>query len=321
MIVIVFTGGTISMRQDPWRGGAVPTMRGAQLMATAPEIAHVAAVEVDEWATMAASHFTVDQIWAIRSRVAAHIARPEVTGVVVTQGTDTIEETAYLVARSIATPKPIVFTGAMRTADDAGWDGPVNLLDAVRVAASPRSRDQGTLIVMGSRIFSAYDALKVETRLPDAFDTPGLGPLGEVDGSAVIYRRSAVPLATLAAPSLASPVDIVYAYVGCDGRLIDAARTEGVGLVVAALGRGNTNPPVFEAIGRWIAADKPVVIASRVQRGRSAPVYAFRGGGRTLLDAGAIFAGGRRPQHARLDLMLALGAGLHGPQLAAIFEE
>jgi len=321
MIVIVFTGGTISMRHDPSSGGAVPTLRGAQLLATAPGVERIAPLEVDEWATMAASHLTVEQLWSLRSRIASHVERPEVSGVIVAQGTDTIEESAYLVARSVATRKPIVFTGAMRTADDLGWDGPVNLLDSVRVAASPRSHGKGVLVVFGSRIFAARDAMKVDTRQLDAFDSPALGAIGEVDGDAVVFRRGLPDLPILTPPRLAAPVDIVYAYVGCDGRLVDAARADGVGLVVAALGRGNTNPPLYHAIRRWLAAGKPVVVSSRAHHGRVGPTYAFLGAGRMLLEAGAIFAGARRPPHARIDLMLALGAGLRGPELAAVFEE
>ncbi len=321
MIAIIFTGGTISMRIDPSTGGAVPAIGGAELLANAPGIEQISPIEVDEWATMAASHFTVEHLWSIRARIRSHLARSEVAGVVVAQGTDTLEESAYLMARSIASTKPVVFTGAMRTSQDLGWDGPVNLLDSVRVAASPRSRGQGVLVVFGSRIFSARDVTKVDTRLPDAFDSPGLGAIGEVDGETVIFRRC-VPLgSTLDPPRLAAPVDIVYSYVGCDGRLVDAARAESVGLVIGALGRGNTNPLFFEAVLRWLSSGKPVVVASRAQRGRVGATYGFRGGGKTLLDAGAIFAGGRRPQHARIDLMLGLGASLSGQALSAIFDE
>ena len=321
MIVLIFTGGTISMRRQRGSDGVVPTMGGAELVASTPGLADTAPIEIDEWATMAASHFTVGRIWDLRNRVAHHLARPEVDGVVVAQGTDTLEEVAYLVARSISSDKPVVFTGAMRTADDLSWDGPINLVDAVRVAASASAFGQGTLIVLGSRILTALDAVKVEARLPDAFDSPGVGAVGEVDGSQVLFRRNVRRRPVLAPPGLASPVDIVYAYVGCDGRLVDAARAEAVGLVIGALGRGNSNEPFFAAIERWLDTGKPVVVSSRVSRGRLGAVYGFRGGGRDLARAGAIFAGWRRPSHARIDLMLALGAGLSGEALAAVFED
>ena len=149
----------------------------------------------------------------------------------------------------------------------------------------------------------------------------GRSRFGEVDGESVIFRRHGMLRPILEPPRPATPVDIVYAYAGCDGRLVDAARNEAIGLVVAALGRGNTNPPFFAAIGRWLHAGKPVVVSSRVHHGRAGAVYAFEGGGRMLREAGAIFAGARRPSHARIDLMLALGVGLHGSALAAVFEE
>ena len=138
------------------------------------------------------------------------------------------------------------------------------------------------LVVFGSRIYSARDATKVDTRLPDAFDSPGFGPMGEVDGETVIFRRCVPPSPILDPPQLAAPVDIVHAYVGCDGRLVDAARAASVGLVIAALGRGNTNPPFFEAVLRWLSAGKPVVVSSRAQHGRVGATYGFRGGGRDV---------------------------------------
>jgi L-asparaginase len=320
VIAIVFTGGTISMRIDPAAGGAVPTLTGAKLIRLAPQIESIAALEVHEWATMPGAHLTVDQMWSLRGYIADLVARPDIDGVVVTQGTDTIEETSYLTHRSLVTPKPVVFTGAMRTSEDLGWDGPSNLTDAVRVAASEDARGSGVLVVFNSRIYTAGDVTKVHTYMLDAFDSPGLGPLGVLDEGRVLFRRALPGERDALSPDKpATPVDIVYAYAGADGRLLDALRAEGRGVVVAALGRGNTPLAMYEAIKRWIADGKPVVITSRAARGRVGPTYGFPGGGRSLYDAGAIFAGARRPAQARIDLMLALGAGLEGDQLIAAF--
>lgn len=321
MIVLVFTGGTISMRHDPAAGGAVPTLRGAAILASAPGAAEIAELSVEEWATMPGAHLTVDQMWALRGRLAELVARDDVDGVVVAQGTDTIEETSYLTYRSLRTEKPIVFTGAMRTSDDVGWDGPSNLTDAVRVAASPALRGYGTVVVFNSRVYSAGDVTKVETAFLDAFDSPGLGPVAVVDAGCVVVRRALAGGRPVLAPTApAGPVDIVYAYAGAEGRLLDAARVDGKGVVVAALGRGNTPTGIYEGIKRWLAESKPVVVTSRVPNGRVAPIYGFPGGGASLHAAGAILAGNLRPQQARLDLMLALGAGLSGDRLAAVFE-
>jgi L-asparaginase len=320
VIAIVFTGGTISMRIDPAAGGAVPTLTGAKLVGLAPGIASIAELEIHEWATMPGAHLTVDQMWSLRGYIADLVARPDIDGVVVTQGTDTIEETSYLTHRSLITPKPVVFTGAMRTSEDLGWDGPSNLTDSVRVAASDDARGSGVLVVFNSRIYTAGDVTKVHTYMLDAFDSPGLGPLGVLDDGRVLFRRGLPDKREALLPkNPATPVDIVYAYAGADGRILDALRPEGRGVIVAALGRGNTPLAMYEAIKRWIADAKPVVITSRAARGRVGPTYGFPGGGRSLYAAGAIFAGARRPAQARIDLMLALGAGLGADELIAAF--
>lgn len=322
MIVAVFTGGTISMRHDAALGGAVPALSGRDIMASTRGIEDIAELEIDEFGAFPGPHMDVDRMWALRGRLLAHLERPEVSGIVVAHGTDTLEESAYLLARSSASDKPIVFTGAMRAASDLGWDGPANLVNAVHVAAADRSRGQGILVVMGDRIFSGFDVTKVHTHMQDAFDSPGLGPLGVVDDGKVIYRRETPSTWTVVMPeALATPVDIVYAWQGADSRLLDASRTEGRGIVVAALGRGNVPPAMCPGIARWIEEGKPVVISSRALRGRVGHTYGYPGGGRRLFEMGAIFAGNRRPQQARIDLMLAIGGGLDRKGLVELFDE
>ena len=190
MIVLVFTGGTISMRHDATAGGAIPSLRGREILALAPGIDRLAEIEVDDWGAYPGPHMTVDRMWALRQRLLEHLERDEVDGIVVTHGTDSLEESAYLIARSVSSTKPVVFTGAMRTSSDLGWDGPGNLGAAVRVASSPASRGQGVMVVMSDRIYSALDVTKVHTSMLDAFDSPGLGPLGVVDDGSVIFRRA-----------------------------------------------------------------------------------------------------------------------------------
>src|SRR3981081_4909388 len=142
MIVILFTGGTISMRNDPGRGGggAQPGLTPTEIMAATRGISAITAVETEEWGQFPGPHMTVERMWELRNRIVEHLARPEVTGVVITHGTDTLEESAYLVARSTSSDKPIVFTGAMRTVSDLRRDGPANLFEAGQVAARPEQR-------------------------------------------------------------------------------------------------------------------------------------------------------------------------------------
>jgi L-asparaginase len=311
MIVIVFTGGTISMRYDAAAGGAIPALAGRDILDLVPQLREIADLEVDEFGAFPGPHMTTDRMWDLRNRIAAHAKRSEVQGIVVTHGTDSLEESAYLVARSLASEKPLVFTGAMRTASDLGWDGPANLGAAVRVAASEEARGYGVLVTMADRIFPGLDVTKAHTHMLDAFESPGLGPLGVIDDGRVIFRRAIPsPCDVLDPPGLAGPVDIVYAYAGADARMLDAARSEGRGLVVAGMGRGNLPPAMVPGIERWLGEDKPVVVASRALRGRVGRTYGYSGGGRRLHDLGCIFAGSRRPQQARIDLMLALGAGV-----------
>jgi L-asparaginase len=321
MIVLLFTGGTISMKFDAAQGGAVPTLSGEEIVTATRGLADVAPLEVEQWGRLPGPHMTVERMWALRNRIAEHLARPEVEGIVVTHGTDTLEESAYLVARSLPAEKPIVFTGAMRPASDIGWDGPSNLLDATRVAASPRSRGNGALVCIGERIHSALEVGKTHTEARDAFESPGLGALGEVDEGLVIYHRALLEMPPPLQPAKpAEPIDLVHAYAGADARLLNASRESGaLGVVLAAMGRGNVPPAMFEGIERWIASGRPLVVSSRAQRGRVGPSYAYPGGGRRLLEAGAIFAYGRRPGQARIETMLALGAGYDGPALAAMF--
>lgn len=321
MIVLVFTGGTISMRHDAVAGGAVPSLRGKDILDLAPGIDRIAELEIDDWGAFPGPHMTMERMWALRARLLHHLARPEVDGIVVTHGTDSLEESAYLMGRSVPTAKPVVFTGAMRTSSDLGWDGPGNLGSAVRVAAAGSAHGQGVMVAMMDRIYSALDVTKVHTSMLDAFDSPGLGPLGVVDDGEVIFRRALPPdVLTIEPPSLATPVDIVHAFAGADSRLLEASVKSARGVVIAAMGRGNVPPEMLDGIDAFVAAKKPVVISSRSLRGRVGPTYGYPGAGRRLLERGVIMAGGRRPQQARIDLMLALGMGWDGEQISGIFD-
>lgn len=321
MIVVLFTGGTISMRHDEAAGGAVPALSGQEILAATRGIEHVSPVEIEDWGRFPGPHMGVERQWALRTRIAEHLARPEVRGVVVTHGTDSLEETAYLVARSLPAEKPVVFVGAMRNASELGWDGPANLLDAVRVAASPDAHGYGVMVAMAGRVFAGLDVTKSHTHLLDAFDSPGVGPVGVVDDGRVIFRRAMpAPLPPLQPVAPALPVDIVYAWAGADARLLDASRHAARGVVVAAMGRGNVPPEMVPGIARFIEEEKPVLIVSRVQRGRVGPTYGYPGGGRPLREMGAILAAGRRPQQARIDLMLALGLGMSVAGIRAMLE-
>ncbi|MFN8650419.1 MAG: asparaginase [Gemmatimonadales bacterium] len=315
MIHIIFTGGTISMTRDERAGGNVPTHGGAALVAFAPGLERVSPLRIDDWGRLPACHMGPAKLWELRNHVAqvlagAHGGVPD--GIVITHGTDTIEETAYLLARTLPAGVPIVITGAMRTSSDEGWDGPRNLTDAVRVAADPESRGRGTMVVFAGRVLAGETAAKVEATALEAFEAPHAGPIGMVANGLVEYfDASDAPLvpSVLEPPELSARVALIPMIVGDLGELLDLARKSFDGVVIEAFGSGNVPPGAVGAIRRWIEEGKPVVLASRCALGEVTPVYAFPGGGATLVRDGVIPAGRRTPSQARMELLIALSAG------------
>jgi L-asparaginase len=230
---------------------------------------------------------------------------------VITHGTDILEETAYLLDRTLDRRVPIALTGAMRTSSDAEWDGPANLRDAVAVVASRASIGRGAMVVFAGRIFAGRTAAKSHATGLEAFTAPHAGPIGRISDGAVRYavapEATAIPLRP---GSLAARVAHVPMVVGDDGSMLDHARPVHDGVVVEAFGSGNLPPTAVPAIGRWLKEGKPVVLASRCWWGQVTPLYAFEGGGARVVAMGAIPAGPRTPSQARMELTIALSAGV-----------
>ena len=232
-------------------------------------------------------------------------------GIVVTHGTDILEETAYLLGRTLDPAVPVAITGAMRTSSDAGWDGPRNLVDAATVAAAPESRGRGAMVVFHGRVFAGVTAAKTHTTDPDAFSAPHAGPIGRLDAGRVLYDRQASAGAARPSPTgLTARVALVPMVVGDEGTMLDLARPGHDGVVIESFGSGNVPPGAVPAIGRWLDEGKPVVLASRCLYGTVVPTYAFEGGGARTTAMGAIPAGPRTPSQARMELTIALSAGV-----------
>jgi L-asparaginase len=304
-VALIATGGTISMQRDAERGGAVPRLTGREILDSVPGVERVARVEVYDFGTFPGPHMTVERMWELRAAIRERAAT--VDGVVVTHGTDTIEESAYLLDRSLPAEVPTVITGAMRNSSELSWDGPANLLAAVEVAASPEARGRGTMVVMDERIVQGAEVVKTHTEESGTFRSPNWGPLGIIDKGSVLFYRESRRSPTLDPPTPATPVDLVKVVAGADSRLVEASLDSGaVGIVLEALGRGNVPPAVVRGIRRWTDAGRPVVIASRSSRGRVLDSYAYPGGGHELREMGAIFADHLTGQQARIELMLVL---------------
>jgi L-asparaginase len=320
-VVLIGTGGTIASRYDAAQGRVVASASADDLVAMLPGAASVAELEVDDFATVHSFGMTLGFALDLTRRINATLARPDVAGAVVTQGTDTMEETCYLADLLLEGDKPAVFTGAQRKADEPDADGPRNLADAIRVAASPAARGLGAVLCFNGRIHAGRDVTKVHASAVDTFQTFEVGALGEIDGDAVIIHRRPALRRTFAIDQLEERVDLVRLSLGTDSRLIDAAVDSGAkGLVVEAFGRGNGPPWLTATLAQAIAAGVTVVVTSRCPAGRVLPVYGG-GGGRDLEDAGVIFAGDLKGAKVRILLMVLLSHPASGNRVAEIFKE
>lgn len=321
-IAIFFTGGTISMTADPVAGGNIPTLDGAALVALTTGLAEIAELEPIDRGRTPASHFTLSSLLGLAEAVRGRLNDPGIDGAVVVQGTDTLEESAFLLDLVLDTPKPVIVTGAMRAASEDGYDGPGNLRDAVRCAASPAVREQGVCVVLAGTIEPADSVVKTHASSLTTFRSPGLGPLGHVVGEEVLLARRRGPRRHVRTDRASERVHLITVVTGMDGTLLDAAVAAGAdGLVVAATGAGNTSAALLDAGVRAIEAGIPVVLTTRCAAGRAGTAYAFPGGGATWVRAGAMLAGPLPGPKARVALSLGIGAGLEADALAALLAD
>ena len=307
-IVLIATGGTIAMRYEPGMQASIPSFSGDDLVSFVPGIASLARLSVHSLFTIPSEHMAPVHWCAVQQRVAAELERPEVAGVIVSHGTDTMEETAYFLDLTLQTEKPVVLVGAQRSASERDYDGPRNLLNAVRLCIAPEARNLGAVICMNDQINAAREASKTSTSEVETFKSGDFGFLGQVDPDAVrLYRRPLRRQHIALLPGDLPRVDIIASYAGADGSLIRASAASGAkGLVVAGLGCGNVPETQFEALCELRRQGVCVVMSSRVPNGRVFPLYGYAGGGRSLQEAGVVFADNLSPQHARVFLMLAL---------------
>jgi L-asparaginase len=318
MIGILFTGGTISMTRDA-AGAAQPTFGWREIVARVPGLTDITDIECEDFARLPGSHVTPEQMWRLARRSAAWLERPDVDGLVITHGTDTIEEMAWFLDLVLTSNKPVVILGAMRTASDAGWDGPANLEAAARVASSADARGRGTLVTLGGVVLAAAEARKLHSAKPAAFGAPGAGPVAMVDQERVRFLRPAAVRPDwrgdnaengLRIGRIEPRVDLVATAAGVDDRFIRCSLDGGVrGLVVEAFGAGNVTPGLRTGIQAAVRSGVPVLVASRCVAGGVSDSYGFEGGGRDLVSLGAMLAGTLSGPKARVLLIVALGSG------------
>ncbi|RZS43053.1 L-asparaginase [Herbihabitans rhizosphaerae] len=321
-VAVFALGGTIAMASSD-AGGVVPALSAGQLVDAVPGLADTGiTVEVEDVCQKPGASLTFEDIVELADIISGRLAAGDVDGVVVIQGTDTIEETAYLLDLLHAGPQPLVVTGAMRNPTQAGADGPANVLAAIQTAASADTRGQGCLVVLADEIHAARRVRKTHATSGATFQSPNGGALGAVvEGRArlhnVLAHRTNVP----SDPWLAGKrVGVVTITLGDDGTLIEAAADRLDGLVVAAFGVGHVPSGLVPLLSE-LAERIPVVLASRTGGGSTLrSTYGFPGSERDLLDRGLVGAGFLDPLKARILLYALLAAGADRAAIAAAFE-
>ena len=304
-VLMVFTGGTISMKIVPGRG-AVPARSGREILEQVPQLASLASITCEDFDRLPGPHWSPERMFALAQHLDLRLAAGTFAGAVVTHGTDTLEETAYLLDLVLRTQLPVVLTGAMRTADDPGWDGPSNLIGAVRAVTGWNDPSLGVAVTMAGMLHAARRVTKSHTESYDAFTSSDGGP----------ETRERIET-----DRIETQVDLITAAAGADAKFLRHAVATGArGIVIQALGKGNVPPAMLEGVREACAAAVPVVVASRCARGATAASYGYEGGGVTLKDAGAIFSGDLSAPKARIKLMVLLGAGCSPDAIRASFE-
>lgn len=277
------------------------------------------------WSDKPSPHMTPNDMFALAKEVEEALASPSVQGAVILHGTDTLAETAYMCDLVIESDKPVTLTGSMRYYSESGYDGIRNLINAVRACMLPLPSGTGACVLMTDRLFTARDAVKVNSLNVDAFESREAGIVGYVAGESVILAGcplAPVPGRKFQPESLENNVALLSVYTGMDRSLIDHARSIGMkGIVIEAFGAGNVPPAIVPALEEAMADGIPVVLATRCIEGGVWPIYGYPGGGAELQDKGVILCGRLGGPKARIRLMCALGLTRDMDEIKDMFED
>lgn len=318
-ILIVFTGGTFSMKIDE-SGGAVPHFSGTDLMQLMPEISDLARISIYDFGKYPGPHMTPELMLALSNKIKEQISTNGFDGVVVTHGTDTLEETAYLLDLTIHTHIPIVLTGSMKNSSEPDWDGPQNLSDSIRICLDKNSRDMGVLVCLNGEINAASEVTKTHTDNIETFHSLDFGKLGFVEKRRVIFNRLPRKLEVIETERIVTNVDLIKCYAGMDDKFFRFSAESGIaGLVVEAMGVGNVPPKAFEGIKYVVEKGIPVVLVSRCPAGETLDIYGYPGAGKWLHNLGVIFTDYLNGQKARIKLIVALGKTTSREELQELF--
>ncbi len=307
-LIVVFTGGTFSMKIDEKTGGAIPYYHGEELIEMIPQVKGLAELDIFNFGNFPGPHMTPERMLQLSKIVRGFVEDPQYDGVIVTHGTDTLEETAYLLDLTVDTQKPVVVIGAMKTSSEPDWDGPKNLTDAIHICINDNSRKLGVLVCLNGEINAASEVTKTHTEDLETFHSLDFGALGFVEKGRVIYNRLPYHLEDLTSEKINSDVDIITTYAGMNDKLFKLSADSGVaGMVVEAMGLGNVPPDAYKGIEYAVNKGIPVVLVSRCPSGETLDLYGYPGAGKWLRQIGVMFSEYLNGQKARIKLMLALG--------------
>lgn len=321
-VAIVFNGGTITMKVDPRIHAAVPSLSAEEIMTMVTGIEQFAKIECHTFSNLPGPHVTPEIMLKLSRYIDELLIRDDIAGVVVTHGTDTLEETAYFLDLTLNSKKPVVVTGSMRNSSELGYDGPANLSASICTAISKEAENRGVLVVLNGEINCASEVTKSNTMSLDTFKSPEFGPIGIVDNNEAIFYRGRVNRQHIDIDKLETRVGLIKCAAGMDSKLIDFCVDQGArGIVIEAMGRGNIPPDMVEGVKRAIDKNVAVVLVSRCYEGRVYGTYGYPGGGNGLQNMGVIFGEHMPGQKARIKLMLALSKTSDTDTIRSIFEK
>jgi len=304
-IAVFNTGGTIAMKKD--ESGVVDIQETNSFSTVEPELFDNIEFIYENVLNLPSPHITEQEMLILRNAIVKKITSEPIAGIIVTHGTDILEETAYFLDLTVQHEIPIVLTGAMRSSNEIGADGLHNFILAARVATSEVARNKGVLVVLNDDIHAARNVTKTHTSNVATFQSPLFGPVGIITKKNVFIHQSPLRPEYYNINRISKNVMLLKAYAGMNADIFEALINTNIhGLVVEAFGQGNLPPKVIPGLQKFIDKKIPVVITSRCFNGIAEGVYGYAGGGKHLEALGVIFSNGLNGPKARLKLMIAL---------------
>ncbi|HCV4983352.1 TPA: asparaginase [Staphylococcus aureus] len=318
-LLVIHTGGTISMSQD--QSNKVVTNDINPISMHQDVINQYAQIDELNPFNVPSPHMTIQHVKQLKDIILEAVTNKYYDGFVITHGTDTLEETAFLLDLILGIEQPVVITGAMRSSNEIGSDGLYNYISAIRVASDEKARHKGVMVVFNDEIHTARNVTKTHTSNTNTFQSPNHGPLGVLTKDRVQFHHMPYRQQALENVNDKLNVPLVKAYMGMPGDIFSFYSREGIdGMVIEALGQGNIPPSALEGIQQLVSLNIPIVLVSRSFNGIVSPTYAYDGGGYQLAQQGFIFSNRLNGPKARLKLLVALSNNLDKAEIKSYFE-